>query len=184
MKIGQFGRAEIAALVTETLAVAGIDVVLVGGSCVCIYTNERFASFDLDFIDLTYARKRAIAAALADIGFRPRGSTRYFAHNDSPWVLEFPTAPLAVGHEQITSSQVAELLTTVGTIKLLSPTDCIKDRLLNYYAYQDQQCLEQAKDVACLHPVNWSSLKKWHAGEGYADRFHAFRRQVVSSQKK
>jgi len=56
MKIGQFSRAEMAALVVETLAIARIEVVLVGGSCVCVYTNERFASFDLDFIDLTYAR--------------------------------------------------------------------------------------------------------------------------------
>ena len=184
MAISLLSRAEMAALVVETLATEGIDVVLVGGSCVCVYTNERFASFDLDFIDLTYARKKAIAAALATIGFKPKGSTRYFTHKDSPWVLEFPTAPLAIGHEQIKRSQVAELVTTVGTIKLLSPTDCIKDRLLNYYEYRDEQCLEQAKDVARSHPVNWSSLKRWHAGEDYADRFHAFRRQVVSSQKK
>ena len=184
MKISQLSRAEMAALVVETLAVAGIDVVLVGGSCVCVYTNERFSSFDLDFIDLSYARKKAIATALADIGFRPRGSTRYFEHKDSQWVLKFPTAPLAVGHEQIKRSQVAELVTAVGTIKLLNPTDCVKDRLLNYYAYRDEQCLEQAKDVARSHQVNWSSLKRWHDGEGYADRFQAFREQVKSSGQK
>ncbi len=184
MAISQLTRAEMAALVVETLATAGIEVVLVGGSCVCVYTNERFASFDLDFIDLTYARRKEIAAALANIGFRPRGSTRYFAHKDSPWVLEFPTAPLAIGHEQIKRSQVGELVTAVGTIKLLSPTDCVKDRLLNYYEYQDEQCLEQAKDVARSHPVNWSSLRRWHTGEGYADRFRAFKKQVESSQKK
>jgi predicted O-methyltransferase YrrM len=73
-KINRLTRAELAALVVETLAGAGIEVVLVGGSCVCVYTNERFGSFDLDFIDLTYARKKAIAAALATIGFTPNGS--------------------------------------------------------------------------------------------------------------
>lgn len=172
-----------AALVVETLATAGIHVVLVGGACVCVYTNERFASFDLDFIDLTYARRKAIATALADIGFKPNGSTRYFEHKDSQWVLEFPSAPLAVGHELIKESQVAELATPVGTIKLLSPTDCVKDRLLNYYQYQDEQCLEQAKDVARSHPINWSSLKKWHEGEGYADRFQPFKKQVGSSRE-
>jgi hypothetical protein len=184
MKIGQLSRAEMAALVVETLAGAGIQVVLVGGSCVCVYTNERFASFDLDFIDLTYARRKTIATALDNIGFKPKGSTRYFEHKDSRWVLEFPSAPLAVGHELIIESQVAELATSVGTIKLLSPTDCVKDRLLNYYHYQDEQCLEQAKDVARSHPINWSSLKKWHAGEGYADRFQAFRKQAGSPRQK
>jgi hypothetical protein len=155
---------------------------LVGGSCVCIYTNERFGSFDLDFIDLSYTRKKAIAAALAGIGFKPKGSTRCFEHKNSPWVLEFPSAPLAVGHEHIKPTQVAELVTAAGTIKLLSPTDCVKDRLLHYYVYRDEQCLEQAKDVARSHPVKWSALKKWHDGEGYADRFQAFKRQVASAQ--
>jgi hypothetical protein len=177
-KINRLTRAELAALVVETLAGAGIEVVLVGGSCVCVYTNERFGSFDLDFIDLTYARKKAIAAALATIGFTPNGSTRYFGHEKSQWVLEFPTAPLAVGHERIESFQVAELVTDMGTLKLLSPTDCVKDRLLHYYEYDDEQCLEQAKAVARAYRLKWSSLQKWHKGEGYADRFQAFRKQV------
>lgn len=40
------GRAELAALIVQTLASHGIDVVLVGGSCVCLWTNERFGSLD------------------------------------------------------------------------------------------------------------------------------------------
>ncbi len=180
-EINQLSRAELAALVVETLAEAGIEVVLVGGSCVCVYTNERFGSFDLDFIDLTYARKNAIVAALAAIGFAPKGSSRYFEHEQSQWGLEFPTAPLAVGHEQIESTQVAEFATDLGTIKLLSPTDCVKDRLLNYYEYDDAQCLEQAKDVARSYSLKWPALKKWHEGEGYAGRFEAFKKQVVSA---
>lgn len=61
----QLARAEMAALVVETLAAHGIEVVLVGGSCVCIWTDERFGSFDLDFVDLTYKRRREIKAALS-----------------------------------------------------------------------------------------------------------------------
>ncbi len=68
ISLGNLGRAETAALIVETLAAQGIEVVLVGGSCACVWTNERFGSFDLDFIDLTYKRRKQIAAALADIG--------------------------------------------------------------------------------------------------------------------
>jgi hypothetical protein len=75
MDLASLSRAEMCALIVETLASAGIDVVLVGGSCVCIYTNERFGSLDLDFIDLTYSRRKEIAAELAKIGFTPRGNT-------------------------------------------------------------------------------------------------------------
>lgn len=51
--ISTLGRAELAALIVETLAAHEIDVVLVGGSCVCVWTNDRFGSLDLDFVDLS-----------------------------------------------------------------------------------------------------------------------------------
>ena len=92
INVSALTRAELAALVVQTLAAAGIDVVLVGGSCVCVYTNERFGSFDLDFIDMPYARKKDISAALA------------------------------IGHEQITADRVEELNTSMGKVRLLSPT--------------------------------------------------------------
>lgn len=116
ISLRKLGRAETAALVVETLAAHGIEVVLVGGSCACVWTNERFGSFDLDFIDLTYKRRKQIAVALADIGFTPKGATKYFEHPDSDWSIEFPTAPLAIGHEQIGSERVATIDTAMGTM--------------------------------------------------------------------
>ena len=174
----KLGRAETAALVVETLAARGIEVVLVGGSCACVWTNERFGSFDLDFVDLTYKRRKQIVAALADIGFVPKGVTRYFEHPDSEWSIEFPTAPLAIGHEQIGRERVASMDTAMGTIRLLNPTDTIKDRLLWWYLEGDRQCWEQALDIARNHKVIWADLKAWHAGEGYADRYTEFRKAL------
>ena len=173
--VNALSRAELAALVVETLATVGIDVVLVGGSCVCVYTSERFGSLDLDFIDMSYARKKEIAAGLAEIGFTPRGASKYFERAGCQWSLEFPSAPLAVGHEQIPSDRVAELETSVGTIRLLSPTDCIKDRLLWWYLERDGQCWEQALDIAQNHTIQWADLKAWHEAEGYIDQFDTFR---------
>lgn len=178
--VNALGRAELAALVVETMAGAGIVVVLVGGSCACIYTNERFGSLYLDFIDMTYARKKEIAAPLGEIGFASRGASRYFEREGCRWSIEFPTAPLAVGHELITSDRVAELETEVGTIRLLSPTDCIKDRLLWWYLENDGQCWEQAPDIAHNQKILWSDLKTWHEGGGYADRFDAFQEAAQS----
>jgi hypothetical protein len=176
--INALTRAELAALVVTTLATAGIDVVLVGGSCVCVYTNERFVSFDLDFIDISYARKKAIAAALKKIEFVSRGTSRYFEREGCRWSIEFPSAPLAIGHEQISRERVAELETSMGTIRLLSPTDCIKDRLLWWYLENDRQCWEQALDIAQTHDIQWTNLKTWHQGEGYLEKFDSFRKAV------
>ena len=173
--INALTRAELAALVVETLASRGIDVVLVGGSCVCIYTNERFASCDLDFVDLSYSRKRKIADALRDIGFHSEGASRYFERDGCQWSLEFPSAPLAVGQEQITTDRVADFKTSQGTVRLLNPTDCVKDRLLWWYLESDGQCREQALDIARNHAINWEDLAAWHSSEGYAELFKAFR---------
>tara|TARA_R110002110_G_scaffold205066_2_gene416806 strand:- start:10975 stop:11415 length:441 start_codon:yes stop_codon:yes gene_type:complete len=143
---------------------------------VCIWTNDRFGSLDLDFIDMTYARRKEITAALAGLGFESDAKQpRYFVHPDCSWSLEFPTAPLAIGHELIEPGQVAELKTETGTIRLLSSTDSIKDRLLWWYLSGDPQCWEQALDMARNHSVNWPNLRRWHEGEGYSNRFQVFR---------
>ena len=173
--INALSRAELAALVVKTLAARSIDVVLVGGSCVCLYTNERFGSFDLDFIDLSYSRTRKIAGVLGDIGFHSEGASRYFERNGCQWSLEFPSAPLAVGHEQITADKISDFKTSQGTVRLLSPTDCVKDRLLWWYLENDGQCREQAFDIARNHAINWEDLAAWHSSEGYAELFEAFR---------
>ncbi|KAA1193997.1 hypothetical protein F0M18_00700 [Pseudohalioglobus sediminis] len=137
-----------------------------------IYTfNPRYT-----FLDET---RELLAKAMANIGFITDGlSPRYFIHTDCQWSVEFPTAPLAIGHEHIQSEQVAALETDAGTIRLLSRTDSIKDRLLWWYLEQDPQSWEQSLDVARNHKVNWADLKKWHAGEGYADEFETFKQAV------
>ena len=178
MNIGKLGRAEMAALIVETLAEQGIDVVLVGGGCVCVWTNDRFGSLGLDFIDLTYKRKKEIATALSVIGFTPEGQTKYFTHPDCQWSVEFPTGPLEIGHELIGFERICELDTAAGKIRLLNPTDCIKDRLLWWYLESDPQCWEQSLDIARNQKVIWRDLKRWHNEGGYGDRYEAFRKAV------
>jgi hypothetical protein len=179
--INALGRAELAALVVETLANRGIDVVLVGGSCVCLYTNERFASLDLDFVDLSYTRKRKIADVLRNIGFHSEGASRYFEREGCQWSLEFPSAPLAVGQEQITTDRVANFKTSQGNVRLLSPTDCVKDRLLWWYLENDGQCREQALDIARNHAIDWEDLAAWHSSEGYAEQFKLFQDSATAT---
>ena len=170
-------RLELGALIASTLRKHQIDVVLSGGSCVSIYSSERYVSKDLDFIDVSLKSKQAIGKALNDIGFKnfPKNS-RHFMHPDTALTVEFSSAPLAIGDEHIPSSSAAEIETDVGILRLLSPTDCIKDRLANYYYFGDRQCLDQALLVAKSHPVNFKSLKAWHVNEGQEDKYDKFMR--------
>jgi hypothetical protein len=61
ISLANLGRAETAALIVETLAAQGIEVVLVGGSCACVWTNERFGSFDLDSFSIWPKRPSSLA---------------------------------------------------------------------------------------------------------------------------
>jgi hypothetical protein len=177
--IGELSRAELGALVCTTLELAGIKVVLTGGSCVSVWTHDAFASLDLDFIALGLHTNREIRAALKSIGFKSRGrNSRYFEHVDCDLVLEFPAGPLQVGDEHVPDINIDSLETETGTLRLLRPTDCVKDRLAGYYHWGDEQNLLQALEVARRHPVDWTSLEKWHRGEGQTEGFEDFRRQV------
>jgi len=49
--LGEMSVGEVAAYVAEHLRQCGINVVLTGGSCVSIYTHNRYLSYDLDFIE-------------------------------------------------------------------------------------------------------------------------------------
>lgn len=86
MKITKtMSRKEFAAAVIRQLEKHGISCVLVGGACVSIYTDEKHASRDLDFIS-PYSHE-AIAKALAEIGFK------------SELYVEFPPGPVAIGNQ-------------------------------------------------------------------------------------
>lgn len=165
-------RLELAALICETLNKAGIHVVLSGGSCVSIYSSEKYVSKDLDFVDISLKSNRQIGKVLESLGFnnQPKNS-RHFVHPDAELTVEFPSAPLMVGDEHISSTAVNAIETRQGVLRLLTPTDCVKDRLANYYYFKDRQCLEQALMVMKAHPVNFQSLKKWHENENLVHRY-------------
>ena len=139
----------IGALVCEALSAAGINVVLTGGTCVSVWTQNEFASLDLDFIALGLHSNMEIVKALESIGFnRSRNNPRYFEHPDTDLSLEFPPGPLMAGDEHIKNESIDAYATELGVLRLLSPTDCVKDRLAGYYYFRDQQSLRQAIAVA------------------------------------
>jgi hypothetical protein len=59
---------EIAAYVAEHLRQDGVNVVLTGGSCVSIYTANRYQSLDLDFIEEGRAGRKKISSCKEVLG--------------------------------------------------------------------------------------------------------------------
>ncbi|QVL55148.1 MAG: hypothetical protein KFB95_07485 [Simkaniaceae bacterium] len=55
---------ELAGYLSEELRKDGIDLILVGGACVTIYSKNRYQSYDLDFI--TYEDLNKVKKSLRD----------------------------------------------------------------------------------------------------------------------
>lgn len=162
---------EIAAHVADSLHKCGINVVLTGGSCVSIYTDNRYQSYDIDFIEEGKSDRKKIAGVLVKLGFQEKD--RYFIHADTPFFIEFPAGPLAIGDEPV--KDIAQLEFATGSLRLLSATDCVKDRLANYYHWKDRQCLEQAVMVASTVKVDLKEIERWSQHEGMTEEFQRIR---------
>jgi hypothetical protein len=153
---------EVAVLVSEALVDAEIPAVLGGGGAVTQYTNNEYMSNDLDFI--TVARNKVIAPVVAELGFQPRGKD--FVHPDSDYFIEFPPGPLSVGDRYIDTSETALLDTKYGKLRIITPTQCVMDRLSWFIHQNDKQALQQAVMVAVHQDIDWDDVRHWAEGEG------------------
>ncbi len=165
--VAKMSIGELAAYISSHLRGLGIDVVLSGGSCVSIYSAGKYVSEDLDFIDTRFARPREIREAMLAIGFAPEN--QYFEHPEVGVLVEFPSGPLAVGREPV--GAINEIEFSTGVLRILSPTDCVKDRLPAYYHWNDLQSLEQAVLVAQSNNVDLNEVKRRSKEEGMSDAF-------------
>ena len=165
---------ELAGHVCQALAEAGIVVTLTGGTCVTIWSQGRYVSGDLDFVEEGPVPRRQVRAVMKRLGFREKD--RYFTHPDTTLFVEFPAGPLMVGDERVAAP--AERDTPAGRLRLLSPTDCVKDRLAAFFHWNDRQSLEQAVMVARAQPIDLADVQRWSRAEGMEERFRAFERQL------
>lgn len=160
---------EIACLVSGALRDAGIEAFLSGGSVVSIYTQNKYLSYDLDFI--AYADFKKIEIVMKELGF-DREKSRHFTHPRSKFLVEFPGLAASVGDAPI--EEFDEVKSKVGSVRLLTPTYCVMDRLAAYYHWNDHQGLNQAVAVAESHPIDLDKIRRWSKRERHLDGFERF----------
>ncbi|HEX7046292.1 MAG TPA: hypothetical protein VF275_01795 [Gammaproteobacteria bacterium] len=166
---------ELAAFICQSLTDAGIVVTLTGGGCVAVWSNGEYESKDLDFVEQGTVPRREIRAVLKDAGFNEDG--RYFIHTETDFFIEFPAGPLAVGGEPV--GAISERKTATGMLRLLSPTDCVKDRLAAFFHWNDHQALDQASLVARNQKVDLEEIRRWSKAEGEITKFETFRKHLT-----
>jgi hypothetical protein len=169
-------REQLAAIVVAKLAEHKISAVLVGGSVVSIYTDNKYPSKDLDFISA--ADHEDITTAMAELNFRPKG--REFFHPNTEFTIEFPPGPLAIGNDEPVRPE--KTLTIEGVkIRLFSPTQSVMDRLAWYYSTNDRQCLDQAVMVAKAQNINLDKVREWSKRERSLEKYDDFIKRLKKS---
>ena len=173
-QIKNMTQVELAAYVQSCLQKQGINVVLSGGSAVSFYSSNKYVSKDLDLINAKFARRRDIRSVMEKIGFQEKG--RYFVNPDTDYFVEFPDGPLSVGEEPV--KEIDEYKLSTGTLRVISATDCVKDRLCAYYFWNDQQGLAQAVLVAKSQKVDLKEVKRWSEVEGKLNEYGVFQSKL------
>ena len=172
--IAEMSMEELAGYVCSQLEKEGIKTVLSGGSCVEIYSQGKYTSDDIDLIDRFNGGHTKIKNVMFQLGFKEHN--RYFVHEDTRYFIEFPRGPLGVGDAPI--NEIASRENETGILRLLTPTDCIKDRLAAYYHWDDPQSLEQAIWVAQQNEFDMDSIEKWSSNEKKLDKFEVFKHRL------
>lgn len=149
----------------------GIDTILVGGAVVSIYSEGLYESGDLDFV-LTDMFVKNLPDIMKTIGFMKK-SGRHYEHPECKHLfVEFPSSFLEIGDDNRIKPD--EVIVEGIKIKILSPTDCVRDRLAGYMYFKSRDNFDQAILVAQKHPVNMTKIKKWCENEKNLNIFEEF----------
>jgi len=140
-----------------------------------MYSSGKYVSKDIDLVNVYSVKRQEIVNAMKEIGFDEIG--RYFKHPKSNFIVEFPPGPLTVGEEPI--KHIHEISCSTGSIKVISPTDCVKERLAAFYHWGDRQCLSQAIIVANQQDIDIEEIKRWSDGEGKLQEYELIKDKFV-----
>ena len=151
---------------------AGISSVLVGGAVVAIYSEGLYRSGDLDIVTESMDRD-LLEETLRRLGFEPTKS-RYFKHPECKHLfLEFPPGPVEIGNEFPITPEEIEV--EGRALRLLSPTDCVKDRLAGFIHWKSRANFDQAVLVSRRQRgrVDLEDVRAWCEAEGAGEAFDA-----------
>ncbi len=147
-----------------------VDVILVGGAVVSIYSEGAYRSGDLDFVLNDFSRQK-LDEVLTSICFKKAG--RFYKHPECKHLyLEFMTFPASIGEDYQIIPREVEIEGKI--IKIYSPTDCVRDRLAGFMYFKSRDNFDQAVLVAKKHSINLEKVQKWCETENQQKVFEEF----------
>ncbi|MDH4388185.1 MAG: hypothetical protein QE269_05625 [Fimbriimonas sp.] len=164
---------ELAFIVGDAFIKAERTAVLSGGGAAEVYAPSVYQSQDLDFI-LSFGG--GAAHVIEQLGFSYKSGM--YRHPDTIFTLEFPPGPLAIGEDygikpvRLTDEQSGQQL------DIISPTDCVRDRLAWYLFGNraDFSALSQAVAIAknLGGQIDYDKIRSWGKDERVEERLAHF----------
>ncbi len=104
-----------------------------------------------------------------------------FVHPDTSYTIDFPRGPLAVGGDYI--HETATLKKGDMTLRILSPADCVRDRLAHFYHWG---ITRRSTPPSPLRPptvrfINLDLLRSWSSREESLQEFAEFERRLAKA---
>jgi len=173
--------ADVCFATSEALEAHGITAVLTGGSAAAVYAPHAYTSHDADFVLLDDEPLKDVVGALLSIGFKRDGKSRIFVNPETSFTIDFPRGPLAVGGDYVHESTI--LKSGNMTLRILSPMDCVRDRLTHFFHWNDFTALNAAVAVATKHidAIDMEPLRSWSKREDNLAKCAEFERRVRST---
>lgn len=158
-----------AATIGELLRKQGMRPVLVGAAAAAIYVPS-LSSDTLEFVVPEY-HVDVVEKLMKSIGFQSR-ELRSFRSDTAPVEIIFLAPPVTVGDELVDVFQTVKSKT--GPLTLLTPTDCVRHRLAQWYRFGAEEALREAIAVAKVHTVNYEMIRRWSEREWSEEKYKEF----------
>lgn len=164
MDFNKCTESELWEYVATSLSKLGIQTILVGGAVAAIYSEGAYRSGDLDIIiESNKVNDKLLNESMISLNFNKSG--RHWVHPECKHLyIEFVSPPLAIGDDY--SIKPIEINKLGQTIKILSPEDCVRDRLASYVYFKARECLDQAFLVAHKQNIEIKKIRNWAKKEG------------------
>ena len=160
----------------------GIESILVGGAAANIYTEGECKTDHIDLALLDERARNRVGAVMEGLEF-VRSQERRFRHPECTHLfVDFPVGPMAaLGNDS--SLNLVTKPVAGRVLKLLGPTDCVKDRLATYIHWRDRECFAHAVQVCIWQDsVELRELKNWCAREGAPTAFGELRKGIQEAE--
>ena len=167
-KWAQCTEEELWKFVAYHLAKVDIASVLVGGAVVSVYSKGLYRSGDVDLVTYEHSHKE-LDRIMNQIGFKKNGM--HYRHPECKHLyVQSVSGPLGIGDDH---KIIPRTITVEGKeIRILTPTDCIRDRLSAYIHDRARACLTQAALVANTQAFSSTKIKTWLKKEGFESAYN------------